>query len=119
MRIKNNPLYLLLALVVAISLSACDFGEQNFDFESGNSLAIAGAAEVTVPDTTDYYVRAFTINKDYSWTVSGGSGIELLEVRRDGEFIDVGFTETGTYTIEVNDGEYSGTLEVTVVEPEE
>lgn len=119
MRIQQHPLRLLLVLLMAASLSACDFGEQNFDFESGNSLAISGDTEVVVPDTTDYFVRAFTINKDYSWTVSGGSGAELLEVRRDGEFIDVGFTETGTYTIEVNDGEYTGTLEVTVVEPEE
>ncbi len=117
MRMQRHPLTLLLALLVVVSLSACDFGEQNFDFEAGNSLDIEGATEVTIPDTTDYFVRAFTIEKDYSWTVSGSA--QMVDVRRAGEFIDVGFTEPGTYTIEVDDGEYTGTLEVTAVEPEE
>ena len=117
MQIQRHPFTLLLALLLVGSLAACDFGEQNFDFEPGDSLDIEGAAEVTVPDTTDYFVRAFTINKDYSWSVSGSA--EMVNVRRSGEFIDVGFTEPGTYTIEVNDGEYTGTLEVTAVEPEE
>lgn len=102
---------------MAVSLSACDFGEQNYDFEPGNSLDIEGNAEVEVPDTTAYFVRAFTINKDYSWSVSGSA--DIVEVRRSGEFIDVSFTEPGTYTIEVDDGEYTGTLEVTASEPEE
>lgn len=117
MRFQRRTLPLLLALLIAVSLSACDFGEQNFDFESGNTLAIAGEAEVVVPDTTDYFVRAFTITKDYSWTVSGAA--QIVEVRRDGEFIDVAFTEPGTYTIEVNDGQHTGTLEVEAVPAEE
>jgi len=114
MRTQRHTLHLLLALLVAVSLSACDFGEQNFDFEAGNSLDIEGPTEVTVPDTASYFVRAFTINKNYTWTVNGDSP---MNVRRDGEYIDVQILQTGTYTIEVNDGEYTGTLEVTAVTP--
>lgn len=110
------PVFALAALIT-IGLAACDFSEQNYDFEPGSSLAIAGPAEVTVPDTAEYFVRAFTIRKDYSWSLDG-DGAEILEVRRDGEFIDVAFTEVGTYTIEVDDGEYTGTLEVSAVTEE-
>lgn len=113
MRMQRCTLHLLLALLVVGSLSACDFGDQNFDYESGSTLDVEGTAEVVVPDTTDYYVRAFTINKEYSWSVSGAA--EIVEVRRSGEYVDVRFPQTGTYTIEVSDGEYTGTLEVEAV----
>lgn len=118
---QRNALPLLLALVVAVSLIGCDMSEQNFDYQPGNSLAIAGPTEVEVGSTEEYHVRAFTIEKDYTWTVNGG---EPDNVRRDGEFIDVSFLESGTYTIEVTatgggDPEYTGTLEVTASEPEE
>lgn len=109
--------HLLLVFVIAVSLAACDMAEQNYDYQPGNTLDIEGATQVVVPDTADYYVRAFTIDKDYSWSVSEDA--ELLQTRRQGEYIDVAFTEAGTYTIEVNDGEYAGTLEVEAVPPEE
>jgi len=116
MRMQRTLLPLLLAFVMAVSLTACDMAEQNFDSQPGNTLDIEGTTEVVVPDTVDYFVRAFTINKEYAWTVNGS---EPMNVRRDGEYIDVAFTETGTYTIEVDDGEYTGTLEVEAVPPEE
>jgi hypothetical protein len=99
-------------------LNACDVtGEQNYDFEQGNTLAIVGPAELAIPDDGSsiegsYYSKAFTIDKDYAWSVDGGSTENT--VRRDGEYIDVTFMGAGTYTISVNDGEYEGTLEVTV-----
>lgn len=107
---------MLLVFVMAGALSACDMAEQNYDYQPGSTLDIEGTTEVVVPDTAAYYVRAFTINKDYSWSVNGN---EPMNVRRDGEYIDVAFTEAGTYTIEVDDGEYTGTLEVEAVPPEE
>lgn len=110
-------LYFGLAVVLAFSLSACDYGDQNFDFESGNSLTVSGTDSLSVPDTASYVVQAFTIEKDYSWTASGSA--EILQTRRDGEFIDVAFTEPGMYTIEVDDGEYTGSIEVEATEPEE
>lgn len=111
MRIRQYSLHLLLAFVLAVSLAACDQSSQNFDFEAGNSLTINGPASVAVPDTAEYYVRAFTINKNYSWSVSGAA--EIIQTRRDGEYIDVAFTEAGTFTVEVDDGEYTGAIEVT------
>lgn len=109
---------------MVIGLSACDFGEQNFDFEPGNSLAIAGPSSIpggaavsdgVLPDTASYFVRAFTIEKSYTWTVSGDA---TLSERRDGEFVDVIFPAPGTYTITVDNGEgVTGTMEVTATEP--
>lgn len=119
MRYTRFATFLFVAALMVVGLVACDFSEQNYDIEPGDSLAIAGPTEVEVGDTEEYYVRAFTIEKEYSWTVNGEAPDN---VRRDGEFIDVSFPEAGTYTIEVTatgggDPDYSGTLEVTAVEP--
>lgn len=124
MRLPRFTLFFVLAvLTVAVpTLSGCDLSEQPFDYEPGNSLDIEGAVEVTVPDTTEYFVRAFTIKKDYSWTIEGGEGAEIIRVRREGEYIDVAYTEPGTYTISIaSSGQgdnYTGELEVTASEPE-
>ncbi len=117
MRVTSRIFLLPLTAVLALGLlSACDFSEQNYDYTPGNTLAIDGATQVVVPDTTDYFVVAFTIEEEYTWTVNGEAP---LNVRRGGEFIDVAFTEPGNYIIEVDNGEYIGTLEVTASEPEE
>ncbi|WP_022835726.1 fasciclin domain-containing protein [Salisaeta longa] len=114
MNFQRYTWHTLLALLMAVSLSACDQSSQNFEYEPGNSLSIAGPAQVVVPDTTDYYVRAFTINKSYEWTV-GPAPTSIVQVRRQGEFVDVGFTEKGTYTLEVSDGEYTGTVDIAAI----
>jgi uncharacterized surface protein with fasciclin (FAS1) repeats len=108
----RHVLSCFLILLVAVAMTACDQGAQNYDYESGSSLSIAGPTEVVVPDTTSYYVRAFTIEKDYSWSVNGN---DPLNVRRDGEYIDAAIPSTGVYTIEVDDGEYTGSLDVQAV----
>lgn len=111
MDFPHRTLRLALALVLVGALSACDMSEQNYDAGPGNSLDIEGETDVVVPDTTDYYVRAFTIDKNYEWSVNG-EGIELVQTRRDGEYIDVGVTQKGSYSLGVDDGEYTGTLDV-------
>lgn len=107
---------LALLLAVAGTLSACDDSSQNIGWEPGESLAIIGPAEeVAVPGTYEYYVQAFTIDKNYTWSVNGP--VEpSYEVRREGEFVDVTYEEPGTYTINIDDGvEYDGSLEVSAV----
>jgi uncharacterized surface protein with fasciclin (FAS1) repeats len=109
-------LRLALLLAVAGTLSACDDSSQNIGWEPGDSLAIIGPAEeVAVPGTYEYYVQAFTIDKNYTWNVNGPVEPDY-EVRREGEFVDVTYEEPGTYTINIDDGvEYDGTLEVSAV----
>jgi len=109
-------LRLALLLAVAGTLSACDDSSQNIGWEPGDSLAIIGPAEeVAVPGTYEYYVQAFTIDKDYTWSVNGPVEPDY-EVRREGEFVDVTYEEAGTYTINIDDGvEYDGSLDVNAV----
>ncbi|MGM0705034.1 MAG: fasciclin domain-containing protein [Bacteroidota bacterium] len=109
-------LRLALLLVVAGTLSACDDSSQNIGWEPGEDLAIIGPAEeVAVPGTYEYYVQAFTIEKNYTWDVEGPVEPDY-DVRREGEFVDVTYEEAGTYTININDGEeYDGSLEVSAV----
>lgn len=105
---------MLLVVVMAGALSACDMAEQNYDAEPGNSLDIEGSTEVIVPDTTEYFVRAFTIDKQYEWSLNG-TGAEIVQTRREGEFVDLGFTQKGTYSLGIDDGEYTGTLDIQAV----
>lgn len=109
-------LRLALLLVVAGTLTACDDSSQNIGWEPGDSLAIIGPAEeVAVPGTYEYYVHAFTIEKNYTWDVTGPVDPEY-DVRRDGEYVDVTYEEAGTYTINIDDGvEYDGSLDVEAV----
>lgn len=117
-------LLITLACFLAIGLMSCDVtGKQNFETTPGNSLTIAGPSAITLPDDgsdvqASYNSKAFTINKEYAWTLSG-QGAQRDSVYRQGEFMDVTFSETGTYTISVDDGEYQGALDVTVAEEED
>lgn len=108
--------FFVLAIAVLVGLSACDYSEQNYDMVPGDSLTIVGPSEVTVPDTAEYYVRAFTIDKDYTWTVNGNPPDSTW---REGEFIAVYFTDPGTYTISVQSSgqgdNYAGAIEVEAV----
>lgn len=116
---RTKLLSLLTVCLIVIGLSACDVsGEQNYDFEVGETLSIEGPAEVVIPEgetsvTESYYSKAFTINKDYKWTVEG-TGVQD-SVYRKGEFIDITFNKPGTTTIKVDDGEYKGTLKVEAI----
>lgn len=119
MRTSRNPLYLSLALLAFVFLSACDGAEQNVDFQPGENLSISGSATQTLADfdtltTGEYNIYPFTIAKDYTWDLDGGDGGAIVGERRDGEFVDLEFTEPGTYTLGIDDGEYTGSLPITV-----
>ncbi|NGP89563.1 hypothetical protein [Fodinibius halophilus] len=127
---RSNSLTLfIICLVIVGFFQACDVaGEESYDWEPGESLNIMGPVEVAIPqdtttaDTNDvvpvtksYYSRAFTIKKDYSWTVEGSASKD--SVYRDGEYIDVTFgnatgSDTTTTTISVDDGEYQGSITI-------
>lgn len=117
---KRN-ISLMLAVLLAFGAAACDTaGEQNIDWSAGEALTIVGAAEVDAGATEDYYVGAYSIEREYTWSVEGPGaslvGVPRGEDGRDDEFASVTFPEAGTYTIQVQteiDGEpYSGALEV-------
>lgn len=112
----NQHVAVLIAVVAMLGLVGCDTaGEQNFGWRPGDSLDISGPAEIEAGVTASYYVRAFTIDKSYSWNLDGGT----LETRREGEFADVTIDTPGTYTLTVSNGEYDGSRTINVVEPED
>jgi uncharacterized surface protein with fasciclin (FAS1) repeats len=118
MRITRNALHLSLALLAAVSLSACDFGEQPYETEEGENLSIRGPGEAAVPNgTAEFNIFPFTIDKDYEWSVEG-PGDPSFERRRSGEFIDVSFDQPGSYTVTVDDGEYTGETTFTASYPD-
>lgn len=118
MRVPRFAAFLLFSALV-VGLTACDYGQQNYDFVPGDSLTIVGETQVEVPDTAEYYVRAFTINKDYTWTVNGNPPDSTW---RQGEYIAVYYDEPGTYTINVQSSgqgdNYAGSLEVEALPPD-
>jgi len=73
-------IFSILLFTAALIVVGCDQGNQNPDFTTGDTYIInqpnsfvgdAGKTSVIVPDTVDYVVQAFTIEKDYTWTVNG------------------------------------------------
>ena len=114
MRNLTKTLCLSLALLGALTLTACDQGEQTYDIEPGENLSISGPSSVTVPNgEATFYIFPFTIDKTYDWSVDGPGDV-TTETRRGGEFLDVSFSEPGTYTVSIDDGEYTGSMTVAV-----
>jgi uncharacterized surface protein with fasciclin (FAS1) repeats len=109
---RTTPLSLLLSCLLIVSLAACDQSSQNIDYGPGSNLTVntvRGPGFIPNYDsatTAEYQVRAFTVNKEYTWSVSGVASRETL--RRDGENIVVSTSTPGSYGVTVTttvDGE--------------
>lgn len=117
----------LLLVTVALALTGCDQSAQNIDPANVNRYIISSSSSghagslgnpgLAAPDTVDYFVRAFTIDKDYTWTVNGtevpmeeDSDQTHVWQQREGEFITVVYSpddpltsldSTGTTTVTI------------------
>lgn len=109
---RTTPLSLLLSCLLIVSLAACDQSSQNIDYGPGSNLTVntvRGPGFIPNYDsatTAEYQVRAFTVNKEYTWSVSGVASRETL--RRDGENVVVSTSTPGSYSVTVTttvDGE--------------
>ena len=103
---------LLLCAAAALVLAGCDQSSQKASPENVNRYIItqnnsasgdastgsfSDANTVNVPDTVDYYMQGYTVNKDYTWTVNGSSDFPVAASSdqtyewqsRGGEFITV------------------------------
>ena len=119
---RYSTLLLLLAALAVASLTACDQSEQNIDFGPGSSLTINGPSAAFAPGgSATFQVRAFTINKDYDWSVDGPGEVST-NVRQEGEYLDATFDEPGTYTVSVTGtgegDEYTGSTTIVVSYPD-
>lgn len=94
---------LVLALFVGLSLTACDQSSQNIDFTSGSNLTLNTIKSPGfIPNfdsatTAEYQIRAFSIDKEYEWSVSGVAS--RVETRRQGENLVVSASTPGSYTV--------------------
>jgi len=102
----------LLCAAAALVLAGCDQSSQKASPENVNRYIItqnssasgdaatgsfSDANTVNVPDTVDYYMQGYTVNKDYTWTVNGSSDFPVAASSdqtyewqsRGGEFITV------------------------------
>lgn len=110
---KLLSLTLLGALMV---LTGCDQSGQNIEVDYGDRYTISlgnsaagdatgvdiqnSTATVTAPDTVSYFVKGFTTEKSYTWTLNGSEfpvqarAQESYEwERRGGEFVSIVFTQ--------------------------
>lgn len=111
MRHRYQTLLLLFA-ATALVLAGCDQSSQKASPEYPNRYIItqnnsasgdaatgslSDANAVNVPDTVDYYMQGYTVNKDYTWTVNESSDLPTAASSnqtyewqsRGGEFITV------------------------------
>lgn len=110
---------------MVMSLVACDQSSQNIDVGDGSNLTINGPGEVVkssydADTSAEYTVRAFTVEQEYNWSVSGA--INNAGTRRDGEILQVTTTsDTGSFGVSVSttiDGEeYTGDVSPVVRYP--
>lgn len=96
---------LILACTVGIFLTGCDQSSQNVDYDVADDLNVKGPDELTIPNydstvTESFLIGAFTIEKDYTWSVGGV--INRDETRRDGEELVVSTSTPGSYTVSVS-----------------
>lgn len=125
---------LVLLVAAAFAVTGCDQSSQNVEPIPGDTYiitqessssgeAVSGSLvsepSVTAPDTVVYYVRGFTIDKDYTWTVNGtevSSAVEANQTyvweRREGEFITVVYSEDDPLTSIAPTGETEVTISV-------
>ena len=122
MKMLRSYVVLLVAGVLAVTVTACDQSEQNFELQEGDQLEVLGPGGVVIPNydssaTSTYTVRAFTVDQDYSWSVEGtGDG----EVQNQGEEYVVnspdqlGESYTVTVTTTIDGQEASGSQATSV-----
>lgn len=122
MKMLRSYVALLVAGVLAVTVTACDQSEQNFELQEGDQLEVLGPGGVVIPNydssaTSTYTVRAFTVEQDYSWSVEGtGDG----EVQNQGEEYVVnspdqlGESYTVTVTTTIDGQEASGSQATSV-----
>jgi uncharacterized surface protein with fasciclin (FAS1) repeats len=90
MNIRSYPFSLLLACVLAVSLTACDQSSQKIDFGDGSNLTVDGPGRLVLEGyqsgpgikadtvTGEYMVSAYTVEQEYSWSLTNSSGLDML-----------------------------------------
>ncbi len=105
----------ILLFILAFSFACVDEGEEIVEWKAGNELLIKGSKSLVADGTTEvtsaYTVDGYTINKSYNWTVTGPGA---TPASGSGEEIEVTFSESGAYTIQVDNGDEIGNIEVVV-----
>ena len=133
---RNRYSTLLLALAaIAIAITGCDQSSQTAEPENVNRYIIsmkntaAGSAEgidiqsstqtVVAPDTVQYAVQGFTVNKNYNWTLNGNDfPVESQSTSsyeweaRQGEFVTVVFSPEDPLATVDADNSTTNTLRV-------
>jgi len=87
---------------MGVFLTACDQSSQNIDYQVADSLEVKGPRSLTIPNydstvTGEWQIQAFSIDKEYSWSVNGVVGDTSL--RRQGENLVASTSTPGSYTV--------------------
>jgi len=97
--------------ILLAALVACEDEEENLTYRPGNQLFVSGAGTVHAgAESVRYFVENNTLDKNYTWTISGGATFE--EDPDNEAFIYVAFPNPGTYEVSVSNGETEGSVTV-------
>lgn len=103
---KINNIFLLSLFLVSIGFYSCDTEEESISFSPGENLMIAESGNsdpILTYQSSTFYVRGFTVDETYSWSVSGDGNATLEEVSgREGEFVSILAEDEGNYTVSVS-----------------
>jgi uncharacterized surface protein with fasciclin (FAS1) repeats len=93
---------LVLACLMGVFLTACDQSSQNIDYQVADSLEVKGPRSLTIPNydstvTGEWQIQAFSIDKEYTWSVDGVLGDTSL--RRQGENLVASTSTPGSFKV--------------------
>lgn len=112
--IKFKPLYSLVVGGILVLTASCNDEDKNLiDYTPGATIAINGASSAYVGDTEDYHIVTNDKELDYTWSIDAGASV--TENSDNDAYVDVNFSEDGSYVLSVNNGGADGDKSITVL----
>lgn len=103
----------VLLAVVGFTTSSCQEDDaRSVAIKPGKTLSISGSATAYVGDEKEYYLLMNKSDADYSWSIE--SGATITENSENDAYVDVLFTDPADYTLNVVEGEATGSKAISV-----
>ncbi|MEQ8628935.1 hypothetical protein [Ekhidna sp.] len=98
--------------ILVLTTSCNDEDKNAIEYAPGNTLAISGPSSAYIGDTEEYYLVMNIKETDYTWSVDAGASI--TENSENDAYIDVNFTQDGSYMLSVTNGTADGDKSISI-----
>ena len=115
LNINFRPLQaLVVGSILVLTISSCDTEDKNeIEYTPGETLAISGASSAYIGDTEEYLLVSNIKDTDYTWSIDAGASI--TENPDNDAYVDVNFSDDGSYVLSVSNGNADGEKSISVL----